>query len=79
AISLLEDKTKEFNKKTLEFAQIAAKNNKYVRFYNENSEKIANSEKILQAKDSKITELEEIIKRRDLQIQRLKKSRKESN
>lgn len=79
AISLLEDKTKEFNKKTLEFAQIASKNNKYVRFYNENSEKIANSEKILQVKDSKITELEEIIKRRDLQIQRLKKSRKESN
>lgn len=78
AKSILEDKTKEFNKKTLEFAQIASKNNKYLQFYKENSEKIANSEKILQVKDSKIAELEEIIKRRDLQIQRLKKSRKES-
>lgn len=78
AISLLADKDKELSKKSLELAQISQKNNKYIQFYNENSNKIVNSKKVLQSKDSKITELEEIIKRRDLQIQRLKKSRKDS-
>jgi hypothetical protein len=59
-------------------AEISDKNHKYIQFYNENSKKVTDSNKLLQAKDSKILELEEIIKRRDLQIQRLKKSRKES-
>lgn len=68
----------DLSKKSLELAEIGDKNNKYIQFYNENSEKVTNSSKLIQTKDSKIAELEEIIKRRDLQIQRLKKSRKES-
>lgn len=72
-------KCMDLSKKSLELAEISDKNNKYIKFYNENLKKVTDFNKLLQTKDLKISELEDIIKRRDLQIQRLKKSRKESN
>ena len=74
----LASRDKELSQKTRELAEISSKNNKYIKFYNENSVKVVNSEKILQAKDSKIKDLEETLKRRDFQIQRLKRARKNS-
>lgn len=69
---------KNLKKKRLQLAETSSRLLKYTKFWDENKDKVATFDSKLKVKDSKITELEEIVKRRDLQIQRLKKARKNS-